>query len=54
MDVLERGDGTERQAIPIARLVPGSRVHVDVDPKILALARDRVTVAGVQVSVHEG
>lgn len=55
MDVLDLGCGTGTQAILIARLVPGARVHgLDVDPNVLAIAREKIAAAGVAVALHEG
>jgi ubiquinone/menaquinone biosynthesis C-methylase UbiE len=54
-DVLDLGCGTGTLALMIKRMHPGAEVSgVDIDPKILAIARGKVAAAGVDVRLVEG
>jgi ubiquinone/menaquinone biosynthesis C-methylase UbiE len=53
--LLDIGCGTATLAIALARACPDAEVHgIDGDRKILAIARDKVSRAGVHVTLHEG
>src|SRR5262245_49754363 len=55
MDVLDLGCGTGTLAVRIKRWQPGARVSgLDVAPKVLAIAREKIASAGVDVALHEG
>lgn len=55
MDVLDLGCGTGTLLLALKRMVPEARVHgVDVDPEILAIARDKIDRAGLDVALHQG
>lgn len=54
-DVLDVGCGTGTLAILVKTRVPGARVvGLDGDPKVLAIARDKIARAGVEIEVREG
>lgn len=53
--VLDVGCGTATLAIALGRACPEAEVHgIDIDPKVLAMARDKVGRAAVRVTLHEG
>jgi ubiquinone/menaquinone biosynthesis C-methylase UbiE len=55
LDVLDLGCGTGTLAILVKRLRPAARVTgLDVDAKILAIARRKITQAGLEVALCEG
>ena len=54
-DVLDLGAGTGTLALLVKELCPGARVSgVDIDPRMLAIARRKVAAAGVDVGLVEG
>lgn len=54
-DVLDVGCGTGTLAILVKTRVPGARVvGLDGDPKVLAIARDKIARAGVEIEVRAG
>lgn len=54
-DVLDLGCGTATLTIMVKRSCPDARVvGLDGDPKVLAIAREKVAAAGVEVELHEG
>jgi SAM-dependent methyltransferase len=55
MDVLDFGCGTGTLLLMLKRVHPEARVSgLDVDPKVLAIARDKLSRAGVEVVLKEG
>jgi cyclopropane fatty-acyl-phospholipid synthase-like methyltransferase len=55
MAVLDLGCGTGTLAILIKGACPGAHVvGLDVDPDVLAIARDKITRAGFDVALHQG
>ena len=54
-DVLDLGCGTATLTIMLKQHCPGARVvGLDGDPKVLAIAREKVAAAGADVDLHEG
>ena len=54
-DVLDLGCGTATLTIMVKQACPGARVvGLDGDAKVLAIAREKVARAGVEVELHEG
>ena len=54
-DVLDLGCGTATLTIMLKQRCPGVRVvGLDGDPKVLAIAREKVAAAGADVELHEG
>ena len=54
-DVLDLGCGTGTLALIIREMQPGARVSgVDIDPRILAIARRKIERAGAAIALHEG
>lgn len=54
-DVLDLGSGTGTLVLLVKELCPAARVSgVDIDPRILAIARRKVAAAGVDVQLVEG
>lgn len=54
-DVLDLGSGTGTLVLLVKELCPDARVSgVDIDPRILAIARRKVAAAGVDVRLVEG
>lgn len=54
-DVLDLGCGTGTLALIIREMQPGARVSgVDIDPRILAIARRKIERAGATIALHEG
>lgn len=54
-DVLDLGCGTGTLALMTAAACPGAAVSgVDIDPRILAIARDKIARAGARVALHQG
>jgi ubiquinone/menaquinone biosynthesis C-methylase UbiE len=55
LDVLDLGCGTGTLALLVKRIRPAARVTgLDVDPRILAIARRKVAAAGTEVTLCEG
>ena len=55
MVVLDLGCGTGTLTLMIKRTCPEAHVHgLDVDPQILAIAREKIASAGVDVALHQG
>jgi len=55
LDVLDLGCGTGTLALMIKRSCPEARVRgLDVDPQILAIAREKIASAGVEIDLHQG
>ena len=54
-DVLDLGCGTGTLALMISQMRPGARVAgLDIDPRILAIARRKIADAGADIAIHEG
>ena len=54
-DVLDLGCGTATLTIMLKQSCPGARIiGLDGDPKVLAVAREKVAAAGADVELHEG
>ncbi len=54
-DVLDLGCGTGTLALIVREMQPGARVTgVDIDPRILAIARRKFECAGAAITLHEG
>src|SRR5262245_53884493 len=54
-DVLDLGCGTGTLAVLVAERCPGARVvGLDIDPRILAIARRKIERAGAKVELHQG
>jgi len=54
-DVLDLGCGTATLTIMLKQSCPGAKIiGLDGDPKILAIARQKIAAAGVDVELHEG
>jgi SAM-dependent methyltransferase len=54
-DVLDLGCGTGTLALMVKQACPGARVvGLDIDPRILAIARRKIARAGVAVDICEG
>ena len=54
-DVLDLGCGTATLTIMVKQTCPAARVvGLDGDPKVLAIAREKVARAGVEVELREG
>ena len=54
-DVLDLGCGTGTLALIVREMQPGARVSgVDIDPRILAIARRKIERAGAAIALHEG
>ena len=55
MSVLDLGCGTGTLALLIKRACPGADVAgLDVDPEVLAIAREKLASAGAAVTLHQG
>jgi ubiquinone/menaquinone biosynthesis C-methylase UbiE len=54
-DVLDIGCGTGTLALLVQSMRPSAHVTgVDIDPRILAIARKKITRAGAPIEVHQG
>lgn len=54
-DVLDVGCGTGTLALMVSKMRPGARVAgLDIDPRILAIARRKIADAGADIAIHEG
>lgn len=54
-DVLDVGCGTGTLALMVHAMCPGARLTgVDIDPRILAMARHKIARAGASIEVHQG
>lgn len=53
--VLDLGCGTGTLALLLREMCPGAHVSgIDIDPRILAIARRKIARAGAQIAVHQG